>query len=394
MKQFKLLLIILFVAGKSFAQSTNDDTKIPTYKIGIFAPLYLDSIFHNGTLKYKDGIPKFVHPSLEFVQGVQIALDSLKIKTANIQAYIYDSKSYTKGIYNLVKTNRLDSLNLIIGHSRDLDFKQLSDFALAKNIPFISVTYPNDGGITGNPFTVIMNSTLKAHCESIYSYLLQNNPTDRLFLVRRKGNQEDRIANYFKAINEQEGRPLLNIQTINIDSNFNSDVLVKSLDSNRKTVIIGASLDEVFANTVANACNDLHTNYPITLIGMPNWDGFLSLRKKDAFEEFPIYFTTPYYNTKWDEHSKKLIAAYAKKYKTKPSDMAYKGFEAAWVFTKLLIAHPADFMSNLNDKNNKVFCEYNFKPVVLSKINGKPDYFENKHLYFIKLLNGAVSKAW
>jgi hypothetical protein len=187
---------------------------------------------------------------------------------------------------------------------------------------------------------------------------------------------------------------LLNIQTINVDSNFNSDVLVKSLDSNRKAVIIGASLDESFAKNVAYACNDLHQSYPITLIGMPNWDGFSSLRKKDEFEEFPIYFTTPYYNTKWDEHSKQLISAYAKKYKTKPSDMAYKGFEAAWFFTKLLIAHPTDFMSNLNDRTNKVFCEYNFKPVTVSKTIGTPDYFENKHLYFIKILNGAVSKAW
>jgi hypothetical protein len=186
MKRIKIILIILFVVNKSFAQS-NDGATMPTYKIGIFAPLYLDSIFNNGTLKYKDGVPKFVQPSLEFVQGVQVALDSLKIKTANIQAYIYDSKSYTKGIYSLIKTNKLDSLNLIIGHSRDVDFKQLSDFALAKNIPFISVTYPNDGGISGNPFTVIMNSTLKAHCEGIYSYLLQNNPTDKLFLLRKKG---------------------------------------------------------------------------------------------------------------------------------------------------------------------------------------------------------------
>jgi Periplasmic binding protein len=392
MKKIKLFVFILFVLSKSFAQ-TNDNA-MPTYKIGIFAPLYLDSIFSNGTLKYKDGIPKFIQPSLDFVQGVQIALDSLKMKTANIQAYIYDSKSYSKGIYNLVKTNKLDSLNLMIGHSRDLDFKQLSDFALAKNIPFVSVTYPNDGGITGNPFTVIMNSTLKAHCEAIYSYVFQNYPTDKLFLLRKKGAQEDKIANYFKAINEQEGKPFLSIQTITIDSNFTSDALAKNLDSNRKTVIIGGSLDETFAKDIANACNDLHTAYPITLIGMPNWDGFSSLRKRDAFEEFPIYFTTPYFNTKWDEYSKKLISAYAKKFKTKPTDMAYKGFEATWFFTKLLIAHPNDFMSNLNDKTNKVFCEYNFKPVVLSKTNSTPDYFENKHLYFIKILNGAVSKAW
>lgn len=390
MKQLKLIVLIVFVANNLFAQTE----PIPTYKVGIFAPLYLDSIFTNGVLKNKESIPKFVQPSLEFVQGVQIAIDSLKIITANIQVYIYDSKSYTKSIYTLVNTNKLDSLNLIIGHSRDLDFQQLSDFALAKNIPFISVTYPNDGGITSNPFTVIMNSTLKAHCESIYSYLLQNSPTNKLFILRKKGLQEDKISAYFKAINEQQGKPLLPIQTITIDSGFNSDVLVKSIDSNRKTVIIGASLDEAFGKNVAYACSDLYPSYPITLIGMPNWDGFSSLRNKDAFEEFPIYFTTPYFNTKLDEHSKQLTSAYSKKYTAKPSDMAFKGFEAAKFFISLLVAHPNDYMSNLNNIENKVFCAYNFKPVFLSKKTTTPDYFENKHVYFIKLLNGSVSMAW
>lgn len=394
MKSIKLLLIIFFAASKSFAQ-TEVKPVLPTYKIGIFAPLYLDSLFSNGTLKYKQGIPKFVVPSLEFVQGAQVALDSIKIKEANIQAFVYDSKSYSKNIAYLIRNNKLDSLSLIIGHSRDADYKQLAEFALLKNIPFVSVTYPNDGGVTANPFTIILNSTLKAHCEGIYSYLLQSHPTDKLFLLRKKGTQEDKIANYFKAINEQDGKPLLNILTIDIDSNFNADALAKNIDSNRNTVLIGASLDENFAKNVALASYNIHTSYPLTLIGMPNWDGFSSLRKKDVFEDFPIYFTTPYFNTKWDVFSKQLIAAYAKKYKSKPSDMAYKGFEAVQLFTKLLVAHPNDFMSNLNDKAGKVFCDYNFKPVVLNKeTSPTPDYFENKHLYFIKILNGSVSKAW
>jgi ABC-type branched-subunit amino acid transport system substrate-binding protein len=389
MKQIKVLVFLFFIAVKLTAQSS-----LPTYKVGIFAPLYLDSVFSNGKFKYKDAIPKFIVPSLEFVQGAQIALDSLYSADANVKAYVFDTKSYTKSIYTLINTNKLDSLNLIIGHSRDLEYKQLSDYALQKNIPFVSVTYPNDGGVTANPFTIIMNSTLKAHCEGIYSYILQNNATDKIFLIRKKGTQEDKVANYFKTINEQDGKPLLNIQTIILDSALSTATLLKNLDSNRKSIIIGGSLEENFAKSIATACNEIHSTYPITLIGMPNWDGFSSLRKKDAFEEFPIYYTTPYFNNKWDSYSKQLISAYAKKFNTKPSDMAYKGYEAALLFTKILLKYPTDFMSNLNDKSAKVFCEYNFKPVKATKENKIPDYFENKHLYFIKILNGVVSKAW
>ena len=94
------------------------------------------------------------------------------------------------------------------------------------------------------------------------------------------------------------------------------------------------------------------------------------------------------------EYSKIVINAYAQRYKGKPTDMSFKGFECAYLFTKLLLLYPTDMMSHLNDKTYKVFCDYNFRPVNLKKENAFPDYFENKHEYFIKIMNGSISKAW
>ena len=395
------LLTVLSVSFLNAAAQTDSSKFFPTYKVGIFAPLYLDSVFTNNTFHYKQGLPKFMMPALEFVQGAAIALDSMKTGKENIEAFIFDSKSYTKNISYLIATKQLDSLNLIVGSVKDADYKQLADFALLKNIPFISATYPNDGGITANPFTVILNSTLKAHCEAIYSYILQNHGTDQVFLCRKKGAQEDKVAGYFKWLNEQDGKPLLNIKILNTDSSFTTNFLMPKLDSNRQTVIIGGSLDESFATGLVSSCYNLQPAYPITLIGMPNWDGFASLHKKDDFGDFPVYFTSPYFNNKWDNYSKMLTSAYLKKFKIKPSDMAFKGFETVYMFTRLLAKYPHDLINHINDKTEKVFCDYNIRPVVLKKeylpagqAGITPDYFENKHLYFIKLLNGATSKAW
>jgi hypothetical protein len=74
--------------------------------------------------------------------------------------------------------------------------------------------------------------------------------------------------------------------------------------------------------------------------------------------------------------------------------MSFKGFEIVYLFTKLLAQYPNDFISHLNDYPNKIFSEYNFKPVFLTKQSITPDYFENKHLYFIRALNGTTSRAW
>ena len=371
----------------SFAQQA----PLKTYRVGIFSALYLDSVFSNDEYNYGKKFPKFTQQGLDFVQGAEIALDSMPLPNGNIIATVFDAKANVNDIPWLITNHKLDSLDLLIGSVKDVDFINLAKFAKQKNIPFISSTYPNDGGIIDNPFLVIVNPTLRAHCETIYSYLLQSHGTDKIILCRKKGSQEDKIADYFKMINGSDGKPLLNIQTINFEEDFNK--LVSSLDSNRKTVIIGGSLNETFSNGLVNAAYKLKETYPLEVVGMPNWDGF-SFLKKTSFKEFPVYYTTAFINNKSNLYTKQITQVYSKKYKGVPSDMAYKGYESVYIFARLVTRYPDDFMSHLNEYSYKVFNDYNFKAVYVNKKKKIPDYFENKRLYFMKMYNGKSSKAW
>ncbi len=392
--------IVGFILTFAFLYSVNGyaqnevSKKHVVYRVGIFSPLYLDSVFTKNSFRYKQNVPRFIMPAVDFVQGALIALDSLQWGENYFDATVYDSKSFTEPVADLILNKKLDSLQLIIGNVKDEEYMQLANFALQKNIPFISATYPNDGGVSANPFLVIMNSTLRSHCEAIYTYVLQNHGTDKIYLVRQKGAQEDMVASYFKKINEKEGKPLLNIETINLVNSSPAAYLRSKLDSNRKNILIAGSLDEAFAAKIAKAGAELQKTYPVTLIGMPTWDNFPVLYNKKELSNFPVYYTTAFYTEKQDNYSKTLMAAYLKKYRGKPSDMAFKGFESVYLFTRLLAKNPDNFMNNINDKSLKVFCEYNFRPVVLKNEAGIPDYFENKHLYLIKILNGTASKAW
>lgn len=387
---------ILFIAITFFCTGlhaqVNENDSIKKYKVGIFAPVYLDSVFKGNNYKYQDNFPRFTFQGLDFIHGAMIALDSLAFPNARIETYIYDTRSAQGDIDSLITNDKMNDLQLIIGSVRDNDFSLLADFAREKHIPFISATYPNDGGVTANPFLAIANSTLKAHCEAIYAYLLQNHGTNEIILCRKPGLQEDRVAGYFRQLNEPDGNAIMNIKTVNItDSNFNAIKL--KLDSTKKNIIIVGSLDEYFAYKLSAEIAGLHKTYPTTLYGMPNWDVFKSFRNKKSFTGFPVYITSPYYNNKLDTLSRLLQNAYLKKYKGVPSDFAYKGFEMTYIFTRLLTTNPNDYMNHLNTNGDKVFNTYNFKPVFNSS-KSTPDYFENKHLYFLKLENGKISMAW
>ncbi|MDQ6901801.1 MAG: hypothetical protein M3139_02170 [Bacteroidota bacterium] len=384
-------LLLSFVIHSSSAQNTFTAPE-KVYRVAIFAPLYLDSVFTNGELKTGKFIPKFIMPAVEFVQGARVALDTFNFYGKHVEVNIYDSKSFTQPISWLIKNYKLNNVDLIIGSVKEPDYHELALFSFQKNIPFVSATYPNDGNIKGDPFLIIVNSTLKAHCEGIFSYLLQKHGTDRIYIIKRKG--DDRIDNYFRTINISEGKPLLNIKTIMIDSTISTYSLLNRIDSTQSSVIIGASLDEAFAKNLADACYPIQKRHPLTLIGMPNWDGFKSLYNKDAYKDFPIRFTTPHFDAKVNGFDSILIQKYFQLYKAKPSDMAYKGFGLTYYFINILLKDSTDFMSHLNDRDLTVFHDFNFQPVYSSKQNSVPDYYENKHLFIVEILNGEIVREW
>lgn len=400
MKKYVFLLLILFTflgAKNLFAQRDSIQVTQPAitqtkiFRVALFAPLYLDSVFSEGSLKYQKSFPKFIMPAIDFVQGAMIAFDTIHINDKNVEAHIFDSKSYTKPINWLLQNHRLDNFDLIIGAVREPEYAQLAQIALQKSIPFISAIYPNQGNVKQNPFTVIVNSTLEAHCEGIFDYIYQKHRLDNIYLIRKKN--DTRIGNYFKEINNPDSdKPYLKITTIALDSSISSSALRSRLDTTKPIVIIGASLDETFARKLADACYPIQKDLPLTLIGMPNWDGFKSFYKKGAYKDFPIRYTTPHYDVKSNVYSNFLVRQYFKLYRSKPADMAYKGFEAAYYFINILLEHPGEVMTHLNENTNGNFHDFNFQPVYPKTDTGIPDYFENKRLFIMQILNGEISR--
>lgn len=395
-------IILLIFSGLQHLQAQITDTTTAnfhkdtltekTYRVAIFAPLYLDSVFNGNVLRSQNSIPAFTIGGTDFVQGAELALDTLTTNGKHVEAFIYDSKSAKEPIISLIKNRKLDNTDLIIGSVKEPEYSLLARFAGQRSIPFVSATYPNDGGIKQNPFLYIVNSTLKAHCEGIFSYLMQKHGADNIYLVKKKN--DNRIDNYFKEINLADGRQLLKIRTIMLDSSISPQGLRYLVDTTKPIVIIGASLNQDFAQKLADACYPIQKTNKLVLIGMPNWDGFTGFYKKDAYTDFPIKYTTPHYEAKNNALSYYLTRKYFEKHRIKPSDMAEKGFETTYDFTSTLINHSGVFPQNVNDTTFAPIHDFNFRPVLHDKTSTVPDYYENKHLFIMQILNGTVVREW
>ncbi len=386
MKKLFTGIILLTATLHSLAQ-VNNSTK--TWHIGIFVNLYLDSSFAGNIYKYGSQMPRHILPGLDFAQGALMAFDSLNT-SGQIRVSIYDVRSANQSIAKLKTKNSFDSLDIMIGAVSGNDYRNLADIAFQKNIPFISATYPNDGGITNNPYTVIVNSTLPVHCEALYNFVLKTYPTENIIYLRKNGQQEERLASYFENSNKgNTGSSLLKWKNITVADSFYTSSLESSLDSEKINVIIVGSLDEKFGARLINNAQQLSKKYKLQLVGMPTWENLKEITKPEV-KEIPIYYSTTFVNhgtLKWISFNK----AFATATNGRPSDQAYKGYDITHLFTQLLLKYGTDLIKNINDKSLKLLLDYDFKPV-LSKITGKPDYYENKRVYIMKRSNGYISR--
>ena len=373
----------------AYSQTKANEKK---YKIAIFAPLYLDSAFDEAySYRFGKAFPKFINPGLEFYEGVQLALDSLEKEGAPLEIFIFDTRSEKRSISDELINPMLDSISMIIAHTSAPEMKTFADVAMEKKIPFINVNLPNDGGIIANPYVVLLNSTLKTHCEGIYRYLQKYYSVNPIIFFRKKGIQEDQIKFFFEDFGKTTVSTPLKIKYVDLDDYLTADQLTMHLDSNKHSICISGSLDENFGKNLAQHFASLKS-YQVTLIGMPTFDGIKDFNKPE-FKGLEIIYSTPFYNPRTDKISTVVSTNYNNKMFGRPSDMVFRGYEATLRFIKLLLQYKSDIASNLTRRQYNIFRDFDIQPVFLNKQNMTLDYFENKKLYFIKKVDGVITSV-
>ncbi len=385
MKKLFLLTISLGITICSIAQTTKP-------KIAIFAPIYLDSAFDSmENYRYpKNHFPEFILPGLEFYEGAQLALDSMAKEGARLEVFIYDTRSSSESLSDQLNRPELDSVALIITHCSTNEVRYFAEAGLKRNIPVINVNLPNDGGVRNNPNYVMLNSTLKTQCEAIYRYVQKYYALQPQIVFRRKGQMEDMIKNIFEDFGKNTVSVPLKLKYVDLPDSFTTRQLIAHLDSNRTSLCIAGSLNDAFGKRLASQLASIRKTYPLTLIGMPTWDGIKEFSKPE-YKDLEIIYCTPFFNARTDVVSSSINNYFNTKMFARPSDMVLRGYETLWRFGKLLLKYPADFNSSITRKEFNVFREFDIQPVITNNQTMTLDYFENKKLYFLRWMNGVVT---
>jgi hypothetical protein len=361
--------------------------------IAIFTPLYLDSAFDiTGNYRYDNKtFPKIASAGLEFWEGAELAIDSLQKEGIKMDIHVYDTKAPQQELDSLLASEEFKQTNLIIGQVTATEAVRLANVAATLDVPFINATLPNDAGIQNNPHYVILNPTLLTHCIGIYRFLQKNYSLTDIIVFRKKGVQEDRIKNYFTEF-EKGTAVKLKLKYVTLDDNFTQDKLQPYIGSDKQNIVLAASLDQNFAQTLCQQLALLsEAGDPIEVIGMPTWD--VIDFEKSQYKNLEIIYSTPYYVAPTNKLATTVQENFKNTYYSRPSDMVFRGFETLYHFAHLLTLYGKNLGSSMSDKKYMLFGEFDIQPVI-NRATMTLDYFENKKLYFIKKVDGVVKTVY
>lgn len=371
----------------------------PVYNIALFAPLYIDQALADTGFAVNNTtpLPSGSVSGLEFYEGALLAMDTLQLQGIPLRLYVYDTKSSSRSLKSILQSGQMDSTDLILGSVNSAELKEIGAYAAKKQVNFISATYPNDGGIKDNPFLTIMNSTLQVNCYGLQDFVQKKFYNRNAIIIYQNNAQEKQVLRYFEEANKKmafSGKtPLKPFEWTNSTTANNLQPL---LDKNKNNVIIVTSLYPQSALNIIAQLIPLTEDYTINVVGMPTLDGNADVKKSD-YKGINIYYSTPYpyVNAVNNPAIKSMMWQFFEKYHSRPSDVAIKGYETLFYFGHLLQRGGVYFNSDMQDPAGVIFTQFNIQPVYHSKDSADvaPDYFENKHLYFMQIRDGKVTEA-
>lgn len=326
---------------------------VDTLKLGVFLPFCvaknqdLDGVKLLGYSPSEglltDGVQQNVNTkiyaltdlSINYMRGIQFAVDSLAALGKSIEVYYYDTQRDTSICRGFVNKGVLDDLDLIIGPLFGNNFKVMADTANGLGIPIISPVKINSSILLNNPSVVKAYSSSPSQVIAAAKHFGSQYADSNMVIFSGAKKNDVRYAGIFeKYVLETSGDsiPVHRIWST-VESNFKT-----KLDPNKTNYVAVVSIDEAF---VASALTVLYSlqkkDYKIEVMGTDAWKGFETL-DSDYLNALKVTYPAQQHISYEDKKVKQLIEKYRNTYYAEPAMANYFGFDVAWFYCKAVFS--------------------------------------------------------
>lgn len=393
-----------------FNQPDSSIVKRNRYSIALLMPFRSAGFVPSPTKE----IPTKSIKSVEFYEGLLIALDSLKKKGLKLDLHVFDTNYDTLQIDSILSKEELINADVIIGPYFSSSLSRIAAFALKNRIIHISPFNSKEDLVKNNPYFLQMNPSFKRHCEFLYKQLknidsdpkLFRTPLEKHLLIFGQHSDSSKIESLQEAYINFKNDTSANINSLCVgDELFEIDLIEKHLNKDKLNIIIIPSRNEAFVYNTMREIQKLvdkvepKKGYQINIIGTDSWKYFTRVNF-EYFESLNLHFSSETFVDTEADPVLDFQKAYKNKFGIAPREFGYAGYDIM-MYTGLMlqsfgrnfithswkIDYPAYLQNSITIraeiKSTKEIDEQSY-PII--------SHFENQRLNFIKFKNYSFQK--
>ncbi|MBA3647867.1 MAG: amino acid ABC transporter substrate-binding protein [Chitinophagales bacterium] len=364
--------------------SQNFFQKKKQYTVALFLPFESGKIYIRDLLKGNFFIPDETQLAVEYYQGLLLALDSLKSLGLQLKLLAYDSGDSVH-LLSILKNDEIKTADLIMGPVLNNRLQVVEKFSSENKIYLLSPYSAMVVSKEPNSFYLMANATLQSHCQKIESYLEKNYAGKKVFLIHRNRESDLELAGFFKNDRPSEAQKIQYMEFT--DSTVNNYKNLKdSLSALDKNIVIVASSDEPFANSVIKQLSHLSEDYEVEVYGMPTWNKCTFISQA-ALDKININISSSFWLDKDGKAAKFFKDKYVSKFNLSPTENAVRGYDQMMFFGNLMLGGMAAD-SDINKTATLIGDQFKFVPVISSNEDQPVWFYENKTVHILRYENG------
>lgn len=344
--------------------------------------------FELSTINYKTATLKEINKAeiaIDFYQGFKMGLDSVaKSSNTKFKLQVFDSKDDPTQLVNLAAKAEIKNSDLIVGPVYPNGIKSFSVYSKAMKKPMVSPLAASDQDLFNNPFLISINNSIDQHAYKAVSFMKSQLKPKKIILIRSGQADEYKYAVPFKKGIDSlaKGLPFseIGIKAVGYENVY------KSLAPTGLNVIIVPGTERIFLLTLFKELEKLSGRFQIAIIGHPGWEKAQYL-DFNLLEKLNTYTTSSYKVDYKLYKSLDFIKNYRTEFSLEPSEYAFKAFDIAYYFGKLLSDKGKGFLAEITKQPfDGIHNDFNFVK------DAKFGYY-NASLMVLKYEQGQLKKV-
>ena len=311
------------------AEATPEKEKVDVNNIALLLPFQLDKA--NQHAPSSADIRRSAL-ALDFYQGFKLGLDVLAADGINFKVNVLDTRDDTNENARIAKLEEVRDAALVVGpvYPKEIQvFGFNASLNHALQISPLAASMPSEFNF---PNLVTITAPITAHIKALAAHIAKQYRTNDVVLLY---NTQDAASQQFLAPLRSEIQQLnKSISVVEVQDEESLESRVRLSGNN--LVVLGTTNKYQISPILAHlrTLQD-ELSHQIQLFGHPNW-AKLDFEENDGLSAFKTCITTSYHIDKRASNVRKFDQQYQQEFGVTPTEFAYKGYDAAYYFGRLL----------------------------------------------------------